>query len=216
MIGVIRKRDVLRHPVATVQSFGWRVFLRTLRAGQNETFLSVVAEVQAAERVQLHFAPLMESAIACELRTMHVYLALAARFEHELPIKRFLSALASHEQGHAELLRICAQASHHALTDEHRLSRLADLLIPLQVALAKAECALTTDIGRSEALRLVVQIEGAEINHLFEDLIAANPSPFVDAIQAFQKATTGHVAYIRRVLPTLAPEVEADCQKLVA
>jgi len=57
VIGVIRKRDVLRHPVATVQSFGWRVFLRALKAGPNETFLSVVAEIQAAEEVKLHFPP---------------------------------------------------------------------------------------------------------------------------------------------------------------
>jgi hypothetical protein len=192
------------------------VFLRALRAGPQETFLSIIAKIQAAEEMELQVPPVLESAIAGELRTMHIYRELAARFAHEPPMTRFFAALAGQERSHAELLRICAQASRHARTDARRLAPLAERLAPLQATLARAESALSADVSRDEALRLVVQIEGAEINHLFNDLVAVNPSPFVKAIQGFQKATGSHLAYIRRVLPTLGPEVEAECRTLVA
>jgi hypothetical protein len=216
MVGVIRKRDVLRHPVATLESFGWRVFLRALRAGPHETFLSLVAEIQAAEEVKRYVPPLLESAIAIELRTMHLYQGLRARFAHEPATERFFASLARQERSHAELLRVCAQASRRAPTDARRLAPLAEMLAPCQARLARAESALASDIGRSGALRLVVEIESSEINRLFDGLVAANPSPFVESVRAFRRATDGHFAYIRHVLPTLDPGIEGECHKLVA
>jgi hypothetical protein len=216
MVGVIRKRDVLRHPVATLKSFGWRVFLRALRAGPHETFLSLVAEIQAAEDVKRCVPPLLESAIALELRTMHLYEGLRARFANEPATERFFASLARQERSHAELLRVCAQASRRAPTDARRLAPLAHMLAPLQARMARAESSLASDIRRSEALRLVVEIESSEINRLFDGLLAVNGSPFVQSVRAFQTATNGHFAYLRHVLPTLDPGIEAECHELVA
>jgi hypothetical protein len=216
MVGVIRKRDVLRHPIATLESFGWRVFLRALGAGPHETFLSLVTEIQAAEDAKRYVPPLLESAVAIELRTMHLYQGLRARFANEPATSRFFASLASQERSHAELLRVCARASRHAPIDARRLAPLADLLAPLEARMARAESAVASGIGRSEALRLVVEIESSEINRLFDGLLADNGSPFVKSVSAFQRATNGHFAYIRHVLPTLDPRIEAECHKLVA
>jgi hypothetical protein len=43
MGGYIRKREVLRHPILIIRSFGWRVFVRCLRADRDTTFLSVLS-----------------------------------------------------------------------------------------------------------------------------------------------------------------------------
>ena len=42
MLGAIRSRDILSHPVITVRSFGWRIFFRAVFSGRNRTFLSTL------------------------------------------------------------------------------------------------------------------------------------------------------------------------------
>jgi hypothetical protein len=47
MFGAIRKRDVLAHPYVTIHNFGWSVLFRTVIAGRDQTFLSLLAETSA-------------------------------------------------------------------------------------------------------------------------------------------------------------------------
>ena len=45
MVGVIRKRNILAHPIVTIHCFGWRVFIRALLAPPGTTFLTLVTPV---------------------------------------------------------------------------------------------------------------------------------------------------------------------------
>ena len=47
MLGSIRKRDVLAHPIVTIRCFGWHVFFRALMASRDQTFLSLLADCGA-------------------------------------------------------------------------------------------------------------------------------------------------------------------------
>lgn len=45
MVGLITKKEVMRRPFLILRLYGWRVFLAVLRAGEKDTFLSIVANV---------------------------------------------------------------------------------------------------------------------------------------------------------------------------
>jgi hypothetical protein len=47
MIGAIRKRDILAHPLIKIDCSGWSVFLRALTAGRDQTFLALLTETRA-------------------------------------------------------------------------------------------------------------------------------------------------------------------------
>ena len=44
MVGVINAWDILAHPVATIRSFGWRVFFRAIGPWQSRPFLSLLRD----------------------------------------------------------------------------------------------------------------------------------------------------------------------------
>jgi hypothetical protein len=215
MLGVIRKRDVVLNPVATIQSFGWRVFFRALTAGPGETFLSLVVEAEALD--QGRRAPeVLDRAIALELRAMRVYEALAAQFAGEPDARRLFATLALQERQHAELLRVCRLAARRAPLDARSVARHAVALPALEAAMDGAESFRRSDAGLHEALRLVLALESSEVNHVFEGLVAASSSEFVRALGAFHTATDAHLRFIRRAIPRLDPALEAECEKALA
>lgn len=45
MVGVVTRREVMRHPFLVLRCYGWRIFWATLRAGEKETFLDIVNRI---------------------------------------------------------------------------------------------------------------------------------------------------------------------------
>lgn len=216
MLGVIRKRDVALHPVVTIQSFGWRVFLRALTAGPNETFLSLVVEAEAHDTARRKVPEVIDRAIALELRAMRVYEALARRFAHDPASRKLFATLALQEREHAELLRICRHAARRAPVDGRCLMACAELIPGLEEAMNGAERFLGSDSGRVEALRLVLQIESSEVNRVFDGIVAASSSELIKSLSAFHSATRSHLGYIRGIVPRIEPSLREACEKLVA
>ena len=80
MVGVIRKRDILAHPVVTIRCFGWPVFLRALAASRQQTFLSLLVECSALRPPKVKVPELLGHCVELELRAKRVYESLAERF----------------------------------------------------------------------------------------------------------------------------------------
>ena len=111
MIGAIRRRDILAHPVVTIRCFGWRVFLSTLFADRDQTFLSLLVRAGALQPHESKTPETVERCIKLEFQAQRIYHRLAGRFLGSQPISDMFDALAYQEQTHAELLRLCHEAA---------------------------------------------------------------------------------------------------------
>ncbi len=79
MIGVIRGRDILAHPLVTIRCFGWRTFFQALFAGQGRTFLSLLQQARHAEESASKLSALVDQCIDLELRAKRVYTTFRPR-----------------------------------------------------------------------------------------------------------------------------------------
>jgi hypothetical protein len=80
MVGAIRRLDILFHPFVTIQCFGRRIFFRALTAGDDETFLSLVAQDDILRPRQAVIHELVDHCIQLELQAKRIYEWLAGRF----------------------------------------------------------------------------------------------------------------------------------------
>lgn len=214
MLGAISKRDILAHPVVTIQCFGWRVFLQAVMAQRGTTFLSLLVETEVLVPRRLEGPELVGRAIELERRAQRIYEKLAARFTADKPVAQLLTSLARQEQQHAELLAICQRAISGAPTDEARWDLLARRAAGLERQMDEAQAAADSVEGVEEALRLVLAIESSEINRVFRGIVTASDSDFVRKLAAFQQAGARHIDLIRQCVPKLAPALEPDCHLL--
>ena len=208
MQGIIRKRDVVAHPVVTIQCFGWKLFFRTLVADHDRTFLELVGEHSFPERG--YRAPnLVARSAGLERRAMGVYLTMARRNAEDAALYGFFSALADQESSHAELLELCATATSPEQWESEELSRWQTLLPGLETAMSEFEQAASTVEGRHQSLELMTRLESSEINDLFHGVVGASSSEFVRALHAFKSAEKEQGAFICSMLPSLDPSVAA-------
>jgi hypothetical protein len=94
VIGAIRRRDIVTHPVVTVRCFGWKVFLRALRSGQHQTFLSLLADKQVLQPAPAKMPELVDRCIGLELCAKRIYESLAERFGQAGSVKGLFTTLA--------------------------------------------------------------------------------------------------------------------------
>lgn len=208
MQGIIRKRDVVAHPVVTIQCFGWKLFFRTLVADHDRTFLELVGEDTFPKRG--YRAPnLVARSAGLERRAMGIYLNIARRNSQDPQLCAFFSTLADQESSHAELLELCASATSPEQWESDELTRWQEVLPGLETAVSEFEQAASTVEGRHAALELMSRLEGSEINDLFLGVVGASSSEFVRAVHAFKHAEKNQDAYIARMLPSLDASVDA-------
>jgi hypothetical protein len=214
VLGTIRRRHLVAHPVVTVRCFGWRIFARALVAGREQTFLSVlgasglfVAEAEEAP-------DLVGRAAALERRARFLYDQLSLRFAE--PAARFFASLADQEAGHAELLELAKVAAGPGGFGQDDLVRWDRVLGPLEVGFtafeARADAAATLD----ESLRLTIELESSELNHVYLGVMAAANSDFVRHVALFRDAGREHIRYIAARIPELSPALAPACRELDA
>ena len=216
MVGAIRKREILAHPFVTIHCFGWRVFFRALTASQNETFLSIVAQVTIHHRPSVKVPDLVGQCIGLEDRAKQIYESLAERFSQEEPVRLFFNSLARQEQSHAELLELCRAAAGRGRWDGQHFEPWRDTIPQLKRQMEEAASSLDSLDGVRVALRLVIQIESSEVNRVFRGVVAATDSDFVRELQAFQQSTSNHLGYICEEIPKLEPDLADECHERMA
>lgn len=216
MFGVIRTRDIIAHPLVTVHCFGWPLFFRALIAGRRKTFLSLLAESDALRSPTSEVPELLGRCLDLESRARRIYELLAVRFGHRAPVRRFFETLARQEQEHFELLALCRQlASREGWLEEH-FAPWRDAVPQLERQMDDLEDRLD-DLDRlADALRLVIRLEGSEINHVFRSVVSATDSEFVRTLQAFRTAEANHIAYACEQIPKLEPDLAGECRGLRA
>jgi len=214
MIGAICKRDILVHPFVTIQCFGWRVFVRALTAGRDQTFLSLLVEARALQPATVTVPELVGRCIELEKKAERIYKRLAGWFLGHPAVNQFFQTLAQEEQNHAELLELCrTSASQENWLEEH-FSPWRDSVPRLERQMDDIESSLDSLDGVFDALRLVIQIEGSEVNKVFKGVVTATGSDFVRKVHAFQTAGARHIAFICEEIAKLEPLLEAECQDL--
>lgn len=214
MHGAIRKRDIIAHPVVTIQCFGWKVLVRSLLASRNRTFLSIVGQTAYSPTVAAELLELVARAIRLELRVMELYRLLAQRFVDVEPVHEFFADLARQEESHAELLELCHNSSGMKGSTEDYLGPWREVVTHLEDEMPSFERRAEEIGGVEDALRLVIDIESSEINDTFMGIVDASQSSFVRAVKAFRSAQQEHVELMCRTIPALAPDLAEACQAL--
>jgi hypothetical protein len=216
MFGAVRKRDIVAHPCVTIRCFGWSVFFRALIAGRDQTFLSLLADTSAFRVPTTRVPEVLGRCIQLESRARRLYESLAQRFHDREPVKQFFEDLAQQEGEHAEMLELCRELAGREGWLEECFAAWRDAVPGLEKQMDDAERSLADlDCVRS-ALQLVIQIEGSEVNQLFEAVIGATDSRFVKYLRPFQTTVATHLSYISNRIPQLEPGLEGQCQNLRA
>jgi hypothetical protein len=214
MQGTIRKRDIVSHPVVTVRCFGWRVFLRCLVAGRDETFLDIVAPAAFSGGRPRSLPEMVTRSRQVELRARQIYLSFAERFP-EGPVHEFFARLADQEQSHAELLDLCGKATTQEKWSNKELRRWGDVIPGLENRMEDFERAAPVIEHPPDALRMTIDLEASEINEVFLGVIGASRSEFVRAFGAFRSAELRHIAMIGRTIADLEPTLAPECRDLL-
>lgn len=208
MVGVITGWDILAHPWVTVRCFGWRVFFKALFVGQHQTFLSLLTKTDSVSTRQptTRLSDLIGRCVDLELRAKRIYMAFSDAFADWPEASRFFDALAQQEQDHADLLALCGDAARRGSWMADCYNPWEQYLPSLEEHMKQVEIALYDVNSLDAGLRLVVQIESAEINRVFQGVLAACDSPFVKTLAAFREAMEKHVSFIAKRLPELDPQ----------
>jgi rubrerythrin len=216
MFGAIRKRDVLAHPYVTVHNFGWSVFLRAVIAGRDQTFLSLLAESSAFRSPTVKVPEILGQCVNLEDRARSIYESLAERFSDQKQVSQFFGTLADQEREHHEMLELCRElASRGGWLEEH-FAPWRDIVPRLERQMDKVESALEDLDHVADALQLVIQIEGSEINQVFGGVVAATDSGFSRNLRPFRTAVVKHLSYICDRIPKFEPDLARECKDLKA
>jgi rubrerythrin len=198
----------------TAHCFGWPLFFRALIAGRRKTFLSLLAESAAPRAPTVEVPELLGRCLDLESRARRIYELLAARFSHRAPVKRLFETLAQQEQEHFELLALCRRlASREGWLEEH-FAPWRDAVPQLERQMDAVEESLEDLDQLVDALRLVIRIEGSEINDVFRGAVSATDSEFVRTFQAFGTAEANHIAYACEQIVKLEPDLAGECREL--
>jgi rubrerythrin len=214
MIGAIRRRDIIAHPLVTVRCYGWRVFVRALTAGRNQTFLSLLAETGYFRPSAITVPELVGRCVELEKKAKTIYESLAAKFLTRPAVNQFFESLARQEGAHAELLDLCrSSASRERWLEEH-FAPWRDSVPRLERQMDDIESTSKSVDDAVDALRLVIRLESTELNRVFRGVVTATGSDFVKKVRAFQTAGARHITFICEEIASLEPLLEAECQEL--
>jgi rubrerythrin len=216
MVGVITGWDILANPFATIQAFGWQVFFKAVAPWNKRAFLTVLEDAGLLAATAAKMPAALDRCIGLELRAKRIYTALARAFDDHPQVGPFFRDLASQEQQHADLLRVCQAATVRGGWEANLFSPWEEYLSRLERQMDAAEAAMGQIGSVEDALRLVLEIESSEINQVFEAAFAATGAAFIKRLKPFRQAVELHIAHILWRLPELAPSLMAATRELRA
>jgi len=214
MIGVICTNDVLLHPIVTIRAFGWRLYFRAVFQGRGDTFLSLLQREGFFAPTTSNEPELIQRCVRLELQSEAIYCSLAERFSNLSPLRDFLDELADEEREHADLLKVCKAFACKGRFVQDRFAPWHDYVPLLEQQMQQAVAALDEIKSLDDVVRLILQIEGSEINRVFLGIVQATDSPFVKNLGPFRRAVKHHIGYICKSISRLTPSAAAACREL--
>jgi len=149
-----------------------------------------------------------------EKKAEKIYVRLAEWFLGRPPVSRFFETLAQQEHAHAELLELCRTSAGRESWLEEHFSPWRESVPRLERQMGDIESSLESIDGVLDALRLVIRLEGSELNRVFKGVVTATGSDFVRKVCAFQVAGARHITFICEGIANLEPLLEAECHDL--
>ena len=214
MLGAIRRRDIIAHPVATIQCFGWKVLARALAAGGNQTFLTLISESAFLTDTDDAGPEVVTECAGLELRVKLLYDVLAERFSEVGPARSFFTTLSGQEEGHSELLELCGAAAAREGWHEKRFEPWRRAVPEVTQSLTGFESRLDGVESLSEAYRFTIEVESSELNSVYQGIVSASDSEFVRKLSVFRRASWDHVTFICDRISAREPALTDACQEL--
>jgi len=216
MVGAITSRDILAHPISTIQCFGWSVFFRAVTGRREQTFLSLLQDAGFFQEAVSEVPTILARCIALELQAKRIYEGFAKRFSERGLVGPFFAGLAEQEQHHADLLQVCRSAALRGNWKANLFNPWQDYLPRLERQMHTAETAAREVDSVDRSLRLTLDLESSEINEVFSSALAASDAVFVRRLRPFRDAMEAHMAYIADRIPELSPALILECRELRA
>ena len=214
MVGAIGKLEIMSHPRATIECFGWTVFFRAVFSGRDQTFLSLLKQVGVFQHPQVPVPEFIGRCITLERRAMQIYQSLSLRYARMRLAREFFNRLAEQEDTHAELLELCRAMASRGRWKEHGLETWQQALPNTERLLGEAEARLDRHDSLADSLRLVIRVESSQINGLFTSIVRATDARFATVFGVFRTAVRDHLGYIHERIPVLAPSLKQECDQL--
>jgi len=199
MQGVITTKAILQNPIVIIEGFGLRVFINALFADKDATFLDIINECHELDAhkdmASMNLSEIVNQFIGYELKSQETYTILSERFSELSDVSAFFKNLARHEEGHAIVLaRVRREIERGHYWKESKQIHL-DEIKRFDRFMKKTEASVLAGVSLAEALTLVDQLEGSEINIVFENL---NKSVDMKSRKRFEKffvMTSEHIGY---------------------
>ncbi|MGA2255841.1 MAG: ferritin family protein [Thermoguttaceae bacterium] len=199
----------------TIRAFGWRVFFRAVFKGHGDTFLALLQKEGLFRAITSKEPELIERCVRLELQSAEIYRSLGERLAGESgPLREFLDGLADDEQEHADLLRVCKMFASQGRFVEDRFRPWHEYVPLLEQQMQQAVASLDEVKSIDDMVRLILQVEGSEIDRVFSGVIEATDAPFVKNLEPFRRAVRHHIDYICGRISVLMPSAEAACREL--
>ena len=214
MVGAICKREVLFHPLVTIECFGWTVFFRAVFAGKDQTFLSLLNKARIFRIPLEPVSEFIDRCVALERRAMRIYQRLALRYGRINLAREFFNHLAQQENTHAELLDLCKAVAASGRWKEEGVETWRHAVPDTERLLEEVEATFEQHESLADSLRLVIRIESSQINGLFTSIVNATDTRFGEVFSVFRTAVRDHLNYIQERIPALDPRLKAECNRL--
>ncbi|PJA32758.1 MAG: hypothetical protein CO187_03095 [Zetaproteobacteria bacterium CG_4_9_14_3_um_filter_53_7] len=202
MQGVITTKSILQNPLVIIEGFGLRVFINALFADKDATFLDIISQCHELDAhkdmARMNLSEIVNQFIGYELKAQELYTILSKNFSDLSDVSAFFKHIASHEEGHAIVLaRVRREIERGHYWKESKQIHISEIE-RFDRFMKEAEAAVLSGVSLAEALALVDQLEGSEINIVFENL---NKSVDMKSRKRFEKffvMTTEHVGYCEK------------------
>lgn len=207
MQGVVKRRQVLAHPIVIFEGFGLKVLVRALLAGPDETFLDVVSRCAEEESRggldQIDLLRTVEHFTSFERRARDIYAGLARQLKGHPDAAKFLARLSNQEEGHAIVLsRVRREIRRGRLWTESKDLHVASIA-GVHALLERFEVEVRGRVSLGRALEIVEAIEASELDVVFDILNRSVDMRSRARFERFFVLNENHLAYCREQVQRL-------------
>jgi rubrerythrin len=210
MQGVVTRVQVLTHPLVIVEGFGFKVLWRALLARPGETFLEVVRRCAEEEQFaarglrELDLLRTVDRFIGFECRARDLYRMLGQQHRGEFArAARFFATLARQEEGHAVVLSHVRREVQRGRLWKESKELHAAACDRLDALFSRLEAEARAGVPLVRALDMVEQVEGSELDLIFEDLRSSVDARSRARFERFFVLGSAHQEYCRSELAAL-------------
>ena len=216
MDGVVRSRDILAHPIATIRGFGWRVFFRAILPWQHEPFLSLIQKSGrfratglkcAADPASLH-----RLGIACQ----RIYDALGRALDEQGPVALSLPVWRNRSSATPNCLDCAKPRQFMAVGRQISLTPGKTICPASSNKWMRRKRPSIQSTRSTRPYKWWFRLNRRRSTRSFHAALAATDGVFVKKLKPFREAMEAHMSYIVERLPEFSPRLLQATRELRA